>query len=192
MYFFFRFLFGNKIKKIPDRAFENTSSLQIMYVTTESSASFILLMPFYYQHLFLIYSLLCLSLLTLKSRFSFSFSSLQNNNITRIPDYAFKNQRSLEVMYVRKWLPLVVVTIRYAFCTVTWEDHRFRVILSYWKEWPKVFQNQNIAYSFVIWKQLVVHTQANTNQLNNIHEKITQFWLAEKGVQFLCNTNTNL
>ena len=171
MYFFFRFLFGNRIKKIPDRAFENTSSLQIMYVTTESSASFILLMPFYYQHLFLIYSLLCLSLLTLKSRFSFSFSSLQNNNITRIPDYAFKNQRSLEVMYVRKWLPLVVVTIRYAFCTVTWEDHRFRVILSYWKEWPKVFQNQNIAYSFVIWKQLVVHTQANTNQLNNIHEK---------------------
>ena len=120
MYFFFRFLFGNKIKKIPDRAFENTSSLQIMYVTTESSASFILLMPFYYQHLFLIYSLLCLSLLTLKPRFSFSFSSLQNNNITRIPDYAFKNQRSLEVMYVRKWLPLVVVTIRYAFCTVTW------------------------------------------------------------------------
>ena len=24
--------------------------------------------------------------------------------------------------------------------------------------------------------------------VNNIHEKITQFWLAEKGVQFFCNT----
>ena len=118
-----------------------------------------------------IYSLLCLSLLTLKSRFLFSFSLLQNNNLTRIPDQAFKNQRSLEVMYVRKWLPLVVVTIRYAFCTVTWEDHRFRVILSYWKEWPKVFQNQNIAYSFVIWKQLVAPTQANSNQLYRLRAK---------------------
>ena len=27
---------------------------------------------------------------------------------------------------------------------------------------------------------------------NNIHEKITQFWLAEKGVQFLCNTSAKL
>ena len=27
---------------------------------------------------------------------------------------------------------------------------------------------------------------------NNIHEKITQFWLAEKGVQFFCNTSENL
>ena len=26
---------------------------------------------------------------------------------------------------------------------------------------------------------------------NNIHEKITQFWLAEKGVQFFCNTSAN-
>lgn len=24
---------------------------------------------------------------------------------------------------------------------------------------------------------------------NNIHEKITQFWLAEKGVQLFCNTS---
>ena len=27
---------------------------------------------------------------------------------------------------------------------------------------------------------------------NNIHEKIIQFWLAEKGVQFFCNTSANL
>ena len=27
---------------------------------------------------------------------------------------------------------------------------------------------------------------------NNIHEKITQFWLAEKGVQFFCNTSAKL
>ena len=27
---------GNRIKEIPERAFENTSSLQVMYVTTES------------------------------------------------------------------------------------------------------------------------------------------------------------
>ena len=74
--------------------------------------------------MFLIYSLLYLSLLTLKFRFSFSFSSLQNNNLARIPDQAFKNLNFLQVMYVRKWLPLVVVTVRYAFCTVTWEDHR--------------------------------------------------------------------
>ena len=26
---------------------------------------------------------------------------------------------------------------------------------------------------------------------NNLHEKITQFWLAEKGVQFFCNTIAN-
>ena len=26
----------------------------------------------------------------------------------------------------------------------------------------------------------------------NIHEKVTQFWLAEKGVQFFCNTSANL
>ena len=26
-------------------------------------------------------------------------------------------------------------------------------------------------------------------EYNNIHEKITQFWLAEKGVQLLCNTS---
>ena len=65
----------------------------------------------------------------LKSRSLFSFSLLQNNNLTRIPDQAFKKQEALEVMYVRKWLPLAVVTIRCTFCTVTWEHHRFRVIL---------------------------------------------------------------
>ena len=27
---------------------------------------------------------------------------------------------------------------------------------------------------------------------NNIHKKLTQFQLAEKGVQFLCNTNAKL
>ena len=27
--------------------------------------------------------------------------------------------------------------------------------------------------------------------INNIHENITQFWLAEKGVQFFCNTSAN-
>ena len=27
---------------------------------------------------------------------------------------------------------------------------------------------------------------------NNVHEKITQFWLAEKGEQFSCNTCANL
>ena len=27
---------------------------------------------------------------------------------------------------------------------------------------------------------------------NNIHEKITQFWLTEKGVQFFCNTSAKL
>ena len=27
---------------------------------------------------------------------------------------------------------------------------------------------------------------------NNIHEKITQFWLAEKGVQLFCNTSAKL
>ena len=32
---------------------------------------------------------------------------------------------------------------------------------------------------FVLW----------INKLNNIHEKITQFWLAEKGVQLFCNTS---
>ena len=26
---------------------------------------------------------------------------------------------------------------------------------------------------------------------NNIHEKNTQFWLAEKGVQLFCNTSAN-
>ena len=26
---------------------------------------------------------------------------------------------------------------------------------------------------------------------NNMHEKITQFWLVEKGVQFFCNTSAN-
>ena len=26
---------------------------------------------------------------------------------------------------------------------------------------------------------------------NNIHEKITQFWLADKGVQFSCYTSVN-
>ena len=73
-----------------------------------------------------------LVILHLKSRFSFPISSLQNNNITRIPDQAFKNQNALEVMYVRKWLPLVVATIRYAFCVVTWEDHRFRFCCCCW------------------------------------------------------------
>ena len=28
--------------------------------------------------------------------------------------------------------------------------------------------------------------------INNIHEKITQFWLAERGVQLFCNTSANL
>ena len=28
--------------------------------------------------------------------------------------------------------------------------------------------------------------------INNIHENITQFWLAEKGVQFFCNTSKKL
>ena len=28
-------------------------------------------------------------------------------------------------------------------------------------------------------------------QIYNIHEKITQFWLAEKGIQFFCNTSAN-
>ena len=27
---------------------------------------------------------------------------------------------------------------------------------------------------------------------NNMHEKNTQFWLAEKGVQLFCNTSANL
>ena len=29
-------------------------------------------------------------------------------------------------------------------------------------------------------------------QINNIHEKITQLWLADKGVQLLCNTSAKL
>ena len=41
-------------------------------------------------------------IINLNSRFLLYFSLLQNNNLTRIPDYAFKNQRALEVMYVRK------------------------------------------------------------------------------------------
>ena len=34
--FFFRFLGGNRIKEIPERAFENMPDLKVMYVTTES------------------------------------------------------------------------------------------------------------------------------------------------------------
>ena len=34
--------------------------------------------------------------------------------------------------------------------------------------------------------------KCKTFAFNNIHEKITQFWLAEKGVQFFCNTGANL
>ena len=33
---FFRFLDGNQIKEIPERAFEGTKQLKVMYVTTES------------------------------------------------------------------------------------------------------------------------------------------------------------
>ena len=32
----FRYLDGNRIKEIPERAFENTPNLKVMYVTTES------------------------------------------------------------------------------------------------------------------------------------------------------------
>ena len=32
----------------------------------------------------------------------------------------------------------------------------------------------------------------NWRLYNNIHEKITQFWLAEKGVQLFCNTSAKL
>ena len=30
------------------------------------------------------------------------------------------------------------------------------------------------------------------SKTDNIHEKITQFWLAEKGIEFFCNTSANL
>ena len=38
-------------------------------------------------------------------------------------------------------------------------------------QFPKVFQHQNIAYSFVIWKQIVVPTQANADQLYRLSAK---------------------
>ena len=34
-------------------------------------------------------------------------------------------------------------------------------------------------------------TGARESPANNIHEKIAQFWLAEKGVQFSCNASAN-
>ena len=41
-----------------------------------------------------------------------------------------------------------------------------------------------------------LHNGNNNNNkkknINNIHEKITQFWLAEKGVQLFCNTSAKL
>ena len=38
-------------------------------------------------------------------------------------------------------------------------------------QFPKVFHHQNIAYSFVIWKQIVVPTQANADQLYRLSAK---------------------
>ena len=37
--------------------------------------------------------------------------------------------------------------------------------------------------------QFACGTQLSNFYINNIHEKITQFWLAEKGVQLFCNTS---
>ena len=39
---------------------------------------------------------------------------------------------------------------------------------------------------------LIVITAIDRYTTNNKDEKITQSWLAEKGVQFLCNTSANL
>ena len=38
------------------------------------------------------------------------------------------------------------------------------------------------------WKIYVIHV----HYYNNMHKKIAQFWLAEKGVQLSCNTTANL
>ena len=52
-----------------------------------------------------------------------------------------------------------------------------------------------LPYGFIkLRKRSIFVIDSNLNgsaftALNNIHEKITQFWLAEKGVQLFCNTS---
>ena len=59
---------------------------------------------------------------------------------------------------------------------------------------PKVFQKQNIAYSFVIWKQLVVPTQANADQLYRLSAKMStqNTYAAPKSIFTVRYNPTNL
>ena len=51
---------------------------------------------------------------------------------------------------------------------------------------------QQLCFSWVSeWRPKEWFSSSCSYFCNNIHEKITQFWLAEKGVQFFCNTSAN-
>ena len=49
---------------------------------------------------------------------------------------------------------------------------------------------QNLFF-FSLFKPIILQFSQFCNP-NNIHEKITQFWLAERGVQLFCKTSANL
>ena len=92
---------------------------------------------------------------------------------------------------LRKWGNLKSVSLEmYVIYFSIWEAHIDNSKSNNFdEEFIQGFLASNYAEVQSKWK--LTFAKAVFYVPNNIHGKITQFWLAEKGVQFFCNTSAN-